>query len=60
MQINPTVYVLGRRVQRASVLATTGQREVFVITSERLAVGTTLRGERFADRVFVDHNQGAP
>ncbi len=62
MQINPTIYVLGRRVLRGSVqiTSTSGdalQKEVFVITRLDRRIGEKIYAERFTDRVFIDHGQ---
>jgi hypothetical protein len=58
MQINPTVYLLhGRRVLRAEIGPVGKTREVFVITARELRVGTILKGERFADRVYLHHDK---
>ncbi len=54
--INPTVYVTCRRVLRATTPVRGGTKEVFVITRHDKRMGETLRGERFADRVFIDHS----
>jgi hypothetical protein len=55
MQINPTVYVLGRRVLRGAIPVRSGTKDVFVITQRDLRVGASLKAERFADRVYIDH-----
>lgn len=57
MQINPTIYLLGRKVARGTTPAGEGGllKEVFVITRLDRRVGEKLRGERFSDRVFIDH-----
>jgi hypothetical protein len=59
MQINPTVYLLRRKVVRGSTPAGHDlQKEVFVITSLDRRVGEKFRGERFSDRVYIDHATG--
>lgn len=59
MQINPTIYLLRRRVVRGSVPVQVKKghllKEVFVITKVDRRVGEDIRGERFSDRVFIDH-----
>jgi hypothetical protein len=55
MQINPTVYLMGRRVIRARVVDRHGEQEVFVITSRDLRLGAELKAERFSERVYFDH-----
>lgn len=55
MQINPTVYLLGRRVLRATQPVGSTSKEVFVITRRDLRVGDCLEAERFSDRVYFDH-----
>ena len=55
MQINPTVYVMGRRVLRATIPVRNTTKEVYVITKRDLRVASTLQAERFSDRVFIDH-----
>jgi hypothetical protein len=55
MQINPTVYALRRQVLRGTVPVRGGTKEVFVITSVDRRVGDSLKGERFSDRVYIDH-----
>jgi hypothetical protein len=57
MQINPTVYLLGWRVLRASIPVGAGTKEVFLITRGDRRVGVHLRAERFADRVYIDHGK---
>lgn len=57
MQINPTVYLLGWRVLRASVPVGGGAKEVFLITRADRRVRDQLRAERFADRVYIDHGK---
>lgn len=62
MQINPTVYVLRRRVLRASipvagVSGKTLEKEVFVITRLDRRMGERIYAERFSDRVFIDHGR---
>jgi hypothetical protein len=59
MQINPTVYLLNRKVFRASVPVDGTTKEVFVISTRDLRVATQVKGERFADRVHIDHSNGA-
>lgn len=59
VQINPTVYVMRRKVFKATTPVDGGKKHVFVISARDLRVGETLKGERFADRVFIDH-AGAP
>jgi hypothetical protein len=58
MQINPTIYLMGRRVLRATVPVRETTKEVFVISRRDLRVAAPLQAERFSDRVFIDH--GAP
>ena len=55
MQINPTVYLMGRRVLRATVPVRDTTKEVFVISRRELRVAAPLQAERFSDRVFIDH-----
>ncbi len=57
MQINPTVYLLRRKVVRGTTPAGKSEllKEVFVITRFDRRVGERLRGERFSDRVYIDH-----
>lgn len=55
MQINPTVYLLGRRVLRATVDGGSADQDMFVITQRTLRTGTPLKCERFGDRLFIDH-----
>lgn len=57
MQINPTIYLLRRKVVRGTTPAGEGGllKEVFVITRFDRRVGEGLRGERFSDRVYIDH-----
>lgn len=62
MQVNPTIYLLGWRVARGAI-DIDGRRErdpftkeVFVITRRERRVGEAVRGERFSDRVYVDHS----
>jgi hypothetical protein len=62
MQINPTVYILRRRVLRGSVQITSAsgdvlQKEVFVITRLDRRMGERVYAELFTDRVFIDHGQ---
>ena len=59
MQINPTVYLLRRRVLRATMAVRGGTRDVFVITRRERRAGETLKGERFSDRVYIDHAEDA-
>lgn len=56
-QINPTVYLANRRVFRATVPVGQKTKEVFVISGRDLRVSSTLKGERFSDRVFIDHSK---
>jgi hypothetical protein len=59
MQINPTVYLLRRKVVRGSTpVGHDLQKEVFVITSLDRRVGEKFKGERFSDRVYIDHATG--
>lgn len=58
MQINPTVYLMNRRVLKATVPAGDGKKEVFVISGRDLRTGESLKGERFSDRLFIDHKDG--
>jgi hypothetical protein len=58
MQINPTVYLLNRRVLRASAPVKGASKEVFVISRRDLRVAETLKAERFSDRVYIDHAIG--
>ncbi|HVE67017.1 MAG TPA: hypothetical protein VNB64_00405 [Solirubrobacteraceae bacterium] len=55
MQINPTVYVMRRKVLKATMPVDGGKKDVFVISARGRRVGETLKAERFADRVFIDH-----
>jgi hypothetical protein len=55
MQINPTVYLMNYRVFRATVPVDKTTKEVFVISRRDLRMGVPLQGERFADRLFIDH-----
>jgi hypothetical protein len=58
MQINPTVYLLRRKVVRGTTPVGEGgllKKDVFLITRFDRRVGEKLRGERFSDRVFIDH-----
>jgi hypothetical protein len=55
MQINPTVYFMGRRVLRATVPVRDSTKEVFVISRRDLRVATTVQAERFSERVYIDH-----
>jgi hypothetical protein len=57
MQINPTVYVMNRKVLRASIPVRGGTKEVFVISRRDLRVPTSLKAERFSDRVYIDHRK---
>ncbi len=59
MQINPTVYFMGRRVLRASAPARGTTKEVFVISRRDLRISSTLQAERFSDRVYIDHGWNA-
>ena len=59
MQINPTVYFMGRRVLRASAPVRGTTKEVFVISRRDLRVCSTLQAERFSDRVYIDHGRSA-
>lgn len=63
MQINPTVYILRRRVLRGVVRITKAagadvRKDVFVITALDRRAGEQIRAERFTDRVFIDHGVG--
>jgi len=60
MQVNPTIYLLGWRVARGTIIV--GKRgdvdvskEVYVITKRNRRVQESLQGERFSDRVYIDH-----
>lgn len=55
MQINPTVYLMSRKVLRATIPVQGTTREVFVISRRDLRVASTLNAERFSDRVYIDH-----
>lgn len=55
MQINPTVYLMGRRVLRATVPVRDSTKDVFVISRRDLRVSAPLQAERFSDRVYIDH-----
>lgn len=55
MQINPTVYLMNRKVLRASIPVRDTTKEVFVISRRDLRVASTLNAERFSDRVYIDH-----
>lgn len=57
MQINPTVYLMRRTVLRASTPAGGTTKEVFVISRRDLRTASTLKGERFSDRVYIDHDK---
>jgi hypothetical protein len=58
MQINPTVYLLNRKVMRATTPVKGTTKEVFVISRRDLRVAETLKAERFSDRVYIDHGAG--
>jgi hypothetical protein len=58
MQINPTVYLLNRRVVRATTPVKGTTKEVFVISRRDLRIAETLQAERFSDRVYIDHGAG--
>jgi hypothetical protein len=55
MQINPTVYLMNRKVLRATIPVQGTTKEVFVISRRDLRVASTLNAERFSDRVYIDH-----
>jgi hypothetical protein len=55
MQINPTVYLMNRKVWSASIPVGGTTKEVFVISRRALRVAKPLQAERFADRVYIDH-----
>lgn len=55
MQINPSVYLLNRKVLRATTPVRETTKDVFVISRRNLRVATTLNAERFSDRVYIDH-----
>jgi hypothetical protein len=55
MQVNPTVYLMNRKVLRAAIPVRGITKEVFVISRRDLRVTTTLNAERFSDRVYIDH-----
>lgn len=57
MQINPTVYLLNRKVLRASIRVRGTTKEVYVISRRDLRVATSLQAERFSDRVYFDHER---
>jgi hypothetical protein len=57
MQINPTVYLMNRRVFRATIPVNDTTKEVFVISRRDLRVASTLNAERFSDRVYIDHRK---
>jgi hypothetical protein len=57
MQINPTVYVMNRKVLRAAIPVRDGTKEVYVISRRDLRVPTHLKAERFSDRVYIDHRK---
>jgi len=57
MQINPTVYLMNRRVLRASIPVRNGTKEVYVISRRDLRIPTNLKAERFSDRVYIDHEK---
>lgn len=55
VHINPTMYALGWRPMRASIPIRDGlTKETFVLSKRDLRTGERLRGERFADRVWID------
>ncbi|MGI8576276.1 MAG: hypothetical protein ACR2MA_13350 [Egibacteraceae bacterium] len=54
MQINPTVYLMSRKVLRATIPVRGTTKEVFVISRRDLRVASTLNAERFSDRVYID------
>lgn len=62
MQVNPTIYLLGWRVAKGAIdIKGRNERdritkEVFVITRRDRRAGEPVRGERFSDRVYVDHS----
>lgn len=56
MQINPTVYLMQRKVLRATIPVQGTTKEVFIISRRDLRVARTLNAERFSDRVFIDHS----
>jgi hypothetical protein len=62
IQVNPTVYLFGWRVVCGSVALGAGgeglSMEVYVFTRRDRRVGEALRGERFSDRVYIDHGAG--
>ena len=60
MQVNPTIYLLGWRVARGAIVVgkqggVEVSKEVYVITKRDRRVRESLRGERFSDRVYIDH-----
>jgi hypothetical protein len=55
MQINPTVYLMNRKVLRATIPVQGMTKEVFVIARRDLRVATPVNAERISDRVYVDH-----
>lgn len=63
MQVNPTIYLLGWRVARGTIEldgrneSDRLSKEVFVITRRDRRIGEPVRGERFSDRVYVDHGR---
>ena len=67
IQVNPTVYLLGWRVVRGTIAVGAAaseqlSKEVFVFTKRDRRVGEPVRGERFSDRVYIDHgtDMGSP
>ena len=58
MQINPTVYLMNRKVLRATIPVKGMTKEVFVISRQDLRVATTLSAERFSDRVYIHNGTG--
>ncbi len=59
MQINPTVYLLNRRVLRATTPVKGTTKEVFVISRRDLRVAEPLKAERFSDRVYIDQGSAS-
>lgn len=57
MQVNPTVYLMNRKVLRAAIPVRGMTKEVFVISRRDLRVTTLLNAERFSDRVYIDHGK---
>jgi hypothetical protein len=57
MQINPTVFLLNRKVLRATIPVQGTTKEVFVISRHDLRVATAINGERFSDRVYIAHSE---